>query len=71
MVDYILLQKKIDESGLKDSYIAKAMSLTPQGFYNKKYGKNEFKHSEIMSLCELLNLTDKEKISIFFNRKVD
>lgn len=65
------LEMIIKESGLKKSYIAKAINLSRQGFKNKCENKSEFTSTEIASLCELLNitkLTDKERI--FFAKQV-
>lgn len=59
------LEKIIKESGLKKSYIAKAINLSRQGFKNKCENKSPFTSKEIIGLCELLNitkLTDKERI---------
>lgn len=59
------LEKLIDESGLKKSYIAKALGLSRQGFKNKCDNASPFTSVEISKLCELLNitkLTDKERI---------
>lgn len=47
--------------------IAEDCGLTTQGLYNKLEGKNEFKHSEIVNLCETLGLTSKDREKIFFN----
>lgn len=65
------LEKIIKESGLKKSYIAKAINLSRQGFKNKCENKSPFTSKEIIGLCELLNitkLTDKERI--FFAKQV-
>lgn len=65
------LERLISESGLKKSYIAKAINLSRQGFKNKCENKTPFTSKEIIGLCEVLNitkLTDKERI--FFAREV-
>jgi hypothetical protein len=65
------LERIISESGLKKSYIAKAINLSRQGFKNKCENKNTFTSTEIAMLCEILNitkLTDKERI--FFAKSV-
>ena len=71
MVDYELLGEKIKSSGKKFYVIAEDCGLTTQGLYNKLEGKNEFKHSEIVNLCETLGLTSKDRERIFFNWFVD
>jgi hypothetical protein len=65
------LERIIADSGLKKSYIAKAINLSRQGFKNKCENKTPFTATEIALLCELLNitkLTDKERI--FFVKNV-
>lgn len=69
MTNTALLEKRITESGLKKSYIAKAIGLSPYGLTLKIRNANEFKASEIVKLCDLLNITDpEEKSTIFFSR---
>lgn len=65
------LERIISESGLKKSYIAKALNLSRQGFKNKCENKSQFTSMQISQLCEMLNitkLTDKERI--FFAKSV-
>ena len=72
MTDTALLERKIAESGLKKSYIAKAMGLSRYGLTLKIQNLNEFKASEIEKMCILLGITDmKERCAIFFASKVD
>ena len=72
MTDTALLEKKIAESGLKKSYIAKALGLSPYGLSLKIRNTNEFKASEIAKICEILDISNlEEKNSIFFGQKVD
>lgn len=67
MTDTELLMRKIDESGLKRSFIAKKLGLSPYGLSKKINNENEFKGSEIKLLCRLLNIkTLTEKEAIFF-----
>ena len=69
MTDTALLEKRIAESGLKKGYIAKAIGLSAYGLTLKIRNSNEFKASEIVKLCDLLNITDsEEKSAIFFSR---
>ena len=72
MTDVKLLNDKIDESGLKRNFIANQLGITPQGFYLKTSGKNEFTASQIQKLCDILKITAQKEIkAIFFNKKVD
>ena len=63
-----LLEKKIEESGYKRNYIAKAIGLKSTfGLANKINNVTEFKASEINILCDLLKIeTAEEKEAIFF-----
>lgn len=68
MTNTELLEKKIDESGYKKSYIAKAIGLkSAYGLAKKIRNENEFKAKEINALCDLLNIDSlEEKERIFF-----
>ena len=72
MTNTIALQKRIDNSGLKQEYIAKQLNLTSYGFANKRDNKTEFKPSEINKLCDILGIdTLEERFAIFFASKVE
>lgn len=60
-----LLQKKIRESGFKLGYISNELNLSMYGFSRKIRNESEFKVSEMFKLCEILNLSDKERTDIF------
>ena len=61
-----LLDEKIAESGIKVSFIIKQLGLSPEGFYKKKRGETPFRTAEIYVLCDLLRLSEREKILIFY-----
>ena len=72
MTNTELLEEKITKSGLKKSYLAKAIGLSSYGLMLKIKNINEFKASEIEKLCILLGITDmEERCAIFFASKVD
>ena len=72
MTNTALLEEKITESGLKKSYIAKSIGLTPYGLTLKIRNVNEFKASEIDKICILLGIdSPEERCDIFFASKVD
>ena len=72
MTNTALLEEKIIKSGLKKSYLAKAIGLSPYGLTLKIRNTNEFKASEIEKLCILLGIDDlEERCAIFFASKVD
>lgn len=67
MTDKKLLEKKIEDSGLKKNFIAKAIGLSPYGLAKKINNETEFKTSEVHELCKILNISDlAEKDRIFF-----
>ena len=66
-----LLKSKIEQSHTSQSMIAEALGITRQGLYNKLNGKKEFKGSEIKTISRMLNLTSKERDTIFFADFVD
>ena len=62
-----LLEKKIQESGLKKGYLSEKCGLTRAGFRNCVINKSEFTTSQISVLCEELGITSlREKEAIFF-----
>ena len=72
MTDTVALKRIIKRTGLKYGFIASELNITYQGLKNKIENINEFKTSEVDTLCKLLGITklhDKEKI--FFANKVD
>jgi hypothetical protein len=61
------LRDKIETSGLKYKYLAEQLDISSYGLQLKIDGKNEFLVKEAVKLCNLLNLTNKEREDIFFN----
>ena len=67
MTNTALLEEKIIKSGLKKSYIAKAIGLSSYGLALKIQNTNEYKASEIEKMCHLLGIDDlEERCAIFF-----
>lgn len=72
MVNKELLDKKIEDSGLKKEFIAKSLGITRAGFYKKATNGSEFTTGEVAILCKMLSITKlTEKESIFFAEKVN
>ena len=72
MTDTLLLQKYIDDSGLKQAYIASKLGLSSYGFARKRDNLSEFLPSEIDALCGLLHIESvEERFAIFFAKKVE
>ena len=69
MVDTILLEDRIKQSGKTKTFIAKQLGCTIQSLRLKIINKSDFTSTEIQRLCdelEINRLTDKEKI--FFKK---
>lgn len=65
MVDTLMLESLITESGKKKSYLAEQMGITIQSLKSKIDNKSDFKTNEVAVLCrelDITRLTDKEKI---------
>lgn len=67
MIDAVLLDEKINNSGLKVNYIVESLGISREAFYKKKNGRTPFRKSEIYVICDLLKITnDEEKTKIFY-----
>ena len=66
MTNTTLLEEYIDKSGYKKGYIAETLGISRYTFTLKCKNKNEFKASEIETLCGLLNIGIADRIKIFF-----
>lgn len=62
-----LLLTKINDSGLKLSYIAANIGLSYAGLRKKLDGETDFKASEIVALSDLLNLSKSDRDYIFLS----
>lgn len=61
------LKQRIEDSGLKQSYIANKLGLSSYGFARKRDNISEFLPSEINALCDLLDIQSvEERFEIFF-----
>lgn len=65
------LNDRIAVSRIPITAIAEGLGLSRQSLYLKMKGERDFKTSEVSKLCEILRLTDEEKMLIFFAEKVD
>lgn len=66
MTDSEALNKVIENSGLKLTFIARALKLSREEFYKKLNNQTEFKASEIVKMQEILNLSNEQRDKIFF-----
>lgn len=67
MTDTDKLVEIIKSKGLKLSWLAQQLNLSPYGFARKLHNHSEFKPSEIIRLCEELGISDEQIKDIFFN----
>lgn len=65
------LNDRIAVSRIPITAIAEGLGLSRQSLYLKMKGERDFKTSEVTKLCEILRLTDEEKMLIFFADRVD
>lgn len=65
------LNDRIKLSRIPISAIAEGIGLSRQSLYQKMNGKREFKSSEVNKICEMLRLTNEEKMLVFFADAVD
>ncbi len=65
------LNDRIKLSRIPISAIAEGIGLSRQSLYQKMNGKREFKSSEVNKICEMLRLTNEEKMLVFFADTVD
>ena len=71
MVNTALLENRITKSGKKKTYLAEKCGITRQSFRSKCSNTSEFTASQVMILCEELeikSLTERDRI--FFAREV-
>lgn len=59
----------IHDKGLKSNVLAQRMGMSKQVFSNKLLGKSPLTLDEITNLCDLLDLSRKEKYDIFFTKE--
>lgn len=72
MTDTRRLHELIKSKGLKFSYIASRLGISPQAYYNKERNLSLFTSEEIKTLCDVLEITDlEEKEAIFFASELD
>ncbi len=66
-MDLEKLNEYVIKSGYRKQYIADQLKLSYQGLAYKLKGKHDFTISEVNAISRVLNLKEKEKVSIFFN----
>ena len=70
MTDSKAIRDLIQSKGLKFKFVANSLGLSYYALQQKIDNKREFKTSEIISLCELLDIKSlSEKEKIFFAKE--
>lgn len=69
MVDILMLEKAIENSGMTVVAVAKKSGILRETLYNRLRGLGEFKASEIAGLSTALGLTSMERDEIFFAKE--
>lgn len=70
-MDLELLNKTIEDSGIKLGALCEKMGLTYQGLKYKLDGERPFKVSEANSLSDALHLSTEQRERIFFTQSVE
>ncbi len=71
MTDFVLLNQKIQDSGMTMVAIARKAGMLRETLYNRLAGRGEFTASEIVALTKVLGLTRKERDDIFLTKKLN
>ena len=66
MTNTVMLEEYIKMSGYKKNFIINALGISRYGFALKCNNKAEFKASEIETLCNILKISTKDRMAIFF-----
>lgn len=67
MINTAALEERIKGSGIKKSFLAGKMGLSPTALWKKLRGEREFKISEVQTMCDLLGINSMEEVAkIFF-----
>lgn len=64
-MNYAELNRLIDESGLKRSYIAKKLGWSNTKFHNRTKTESKWSGREMKDFCEFFNLSRKQSADIF------
>lgn len=68
MINTVLLEKAISDSGLKKKYIAKELGMSSRSFSKKSKGNSDFTGEQITQLCDILSISDNnQKTDIFLS----
>ena len=69
MTNTKMLEKAIQDCGLKKRFIAEKLGVSRSGLVNLINNRAEFRAKQILTLCNLLHLTEAQRDQIFFADK--
>lgn len=64
MLNLTTLARMIEKRGLKNGWIAKKLGISGPSFYSRMAGKTKFTANEFIQLCEVMQLTDSERLKL-------
>ena len=67
MTNSDMLKEAVKNKGLKKTYIAQCLGISPQGYYKKENGMSEFTASEIQIMRDILGLSHRAVKDIFLS----
>jgi DNA-binding phage protein len=70
MTNTALLREKIDNAGIKLSFIAKKLGMSRQYLDKKLKDGSDFKAYQMIILVDILHLSDDEATAIFYAESV-
>lgn len=65
MANTKMLKERIEESGITITALSRKLNMSRENFYNR-LEKGEFKVSEMIIICNVLQINDKDRELIFF-----
>lgn len=71
MTNTTILKNEMSKKGYTQDSLAKELGISKSRFRRKINSLQEFKASEMVLLVELLELSDEQKIAIFFGNGED
>ena len=71
MTNQMMLEKVIDQKGIKKAFLAEQLGISRMSLRNKISGKSEFKVSEMSRLQGLLNIDDATARDIFLSKDMN
>jgi len=71
MTNTLLLEERIKSAGIKYKFLAEKLGITYYSLRKKINNVTEFTATEIDIMCEVLHLSVKDRMAIFFAKVVD